>query len=104
MTKNQLARRCYATIANSEWRTILQCYFNAIGVYQSGNNGEDPKRIPNNLLPYIQQMAVGRHLEFNVYGHDYHTCDGTTAGDYIHVIDLADGHVAVLDKLYACHP
>ncbi|KAE8813720.1 UDP-D-glucose epimerase 3 [Hordeum vulgare] len=90
--------------ANSEWRIILQCYFNPIDVYQNGDNGEDPKCTPNNLLPFIQQMAVGRHPEFNVYGHDYHTRDNTTAGDYIHVVDLADGHASVFGKLYARHP
>ncbi|KAE8790037.1 UDP-D-glucose epimerase 3 [Hordeum vulgare] len=80
------------------------CYFNPVGVYQNGDNEEDPKRTPNNLLPFIQQMTVGRHPKFNVYDHDYHTCDDTIAGDYIHVVDLADGHASVFGNLYARHP
>lgn len=87
--------------ANPEWRTILLRYFNPIGAHQSGDIGEDPKGVPNNLLPYIQQVAVGRRPELNVYGHDYRTRDGTAVRDYIHVVDLADGHIAALEKLFA---
>uniref|UniRef100_A0A453LDI8 NAD-dependent epimerase/dehydratase domain-containing protein n=2 Tax=Aegilops tauschii subsp. strangulata TaxID=200361 RepID=A0A453LDI8_AEGTS len=87
--------------ANPEWRTILLRYFNPIGAHESGDIGEDPKGVPNNLLPYIQQVAVGRRPELNVYGHDYRTRDGTAVRDYIHVVDLADGHIAALEKLFA---
>lgn len=85
--------------ADSDWRIILLRYFNPVGAHESGHIGEDPKGIPNNLLPYIQQVAVGRLPELNVYGHDYPTPDGTAIRDYIHVMDLADGHVAALKKL-----
>lgn len=86
--------------ADSEWRIILLRYFNPVGAHESGKLGEDPKGIPNNLMPYIQQVAVGRLPELNVYGHDYPTPDGTAIRDYIHVMDLADGHVAALQKLF----
>nr|WBR49968.1 UDP-glucose isomerase [Codonopsis pilosula] len=85
--------------ADSDWRIILLRYFNPVGAHESGKLGEDPKGIPNNLMPYIQQVAVGRLPELNVYGHDYPTADGTAIRDYIHVMDLADGHVAALQKL-----
>lgn len=87
--------------ADSDWKIILLRYFNPVGAHESGKLGEDPKGIPNNLLPYIQQVAVGRLDELNVYGHDYPTPDGTAIRDYIHVMDLADGHVAALRKLFA---
>lgn len=87
--------------ADPEWRIILLRYFNPIGAHESGEIGEDPKGIPNNLLPYIQQVAVGRLPELNVYGYDYRTRDGTAIRDYIHVMDLADGHIAALEKLFA---
>jgi len=86
--------------AEPEWAIILLRYFNPVGAHESGTLGEDPKGIPNNLMPYIQQVAVGRLTELNVYGHDYPTKDGTAVRDYIHVMDLADGHVAALKKLY----
>ncbi|XP_024993863.1 bifunctional UDP-glucose 4-epimerase and UDP-xylose 4-epimerase 3 [Cynara cardunculus var. scolymus] len=86
--------------ADPEWKVILLRYFNPVGAHESGELGEDPKGIPNNLMPYIQQVAVGRLPELNVYGHDYPTKDGTAVRDYIHVMDLADGHVAALKKLY----
>lgn len=85
--------------ADKEWRIILLRYFNPVGAHESGRLGEDPKGIPNNLMPYIQQVAVGRLPELNVYGTDYPTKDGTAIRDYIHVMDLADGHVAALRKL-----
>ncbi|KAF8700955.1 hypothetical protein HU200_033841 [Digitaria exilis] len=86
--------------ADPEWGIVLLRYFNPIGAHSSGEIGEDPKGIPNNLLPYIQQVAVGRLAELNVYGHDYPTRDGTAIRDYIHVVDLADGHIAALNKLF----
>lgn len=86
--------------ADPEWRIILLRYFNPVGAHESGKLGEDPKGIPNNLMPYIQQVAVGRHPELNVYGHDYPTKDGSAVRDYIHVMDLADGHICALKKLF----
>ncbi|KAL6280300.1 hypothetical protein ACE6H2_017181 [Prunus campanulata] len=86
--------------ADPEWKIILLRYFNPVGAHESGEIGEDPKGIPNNLMPYIQQVAVGRLPELNVYGHDYPTKDGTAIRDYIHVMDLADGHIAALQKLF----
>ncbi|BBH03318.1 UDP-D-glucose/UDP-D-galactose 4-epimerase 1 [Prunus dulcis] len=87
-------------IADPDWQIILLRYFNPVGAHESGQIGEDPKGIPNNLMPYIQQVAVGRLPELNVYGHDYPTKDGTAIRDYIHVMDLADGHIAALQKLF----
>ncbi|KAI9121849.1 hypothetical protein K1719_007239 [Acacia pycnantha] len=87
--------------AEPEWRIILLRYFNPVGAHESGKIGEDPRGIPNNLMPYIQQVAVGRLPELNVYGHDYPTKDGTAIRDYIHVMDLADGHIAAMRKLFA---
>ncbi|OAY59852.1 bifunctional UDP-glucose 4-epimerase and UDP-xylose 4-epimerase 1 isoform X1 [Manihot esculenta] len=86
--------------AEPEWRIILLRYFNPVGAHESGKLGEDPKGIPNNLMPYIQQVAVGRLPELKVYGHDYPTKDGSAIRDYIHVMDLADGHIAALRKLF----
>ncbi|CAI8593794.1 unnamed protein product [Vicia faba] len=86
--------------AEPEWRIILLRYFNPVGAHESGKLGEDPRGIPNNLMPYIQQVAVGRLPELNVYGHDYPTRDGSAIRDYIHVMDLADGHIAALRKLF----
>ncbi|XP_065858209.1 bifunctional UDP-glucose 4-epimerase and UDP-xylose 4-epimerase 1 [Euphorbia lathyris] len=86
--------------AEPEWKIILLRYFNPVGAHESGKLGEDPKGIPNNLMPYIQQVAVGRLDVLNVYGHDYPTEDGTAVRDYIHVVDLADGHIAALQKLF----
>ncbi|KAG5029932.1 hypothetical protein AAZX31_05G190900 [Glycine max] len=86
--------------AEPEWKIILLRYFNPVGAHESGKLGEDPKGIPNNLMPYIQQVAVGRLTELNVYGHDYPTRDGSAIRDYIHVMDLADGHIAALRKLF----
>ncbi|KEH32734.1 UDP-glucose 4-epimerase [Medicago truncatula] len=87
--------------AEPEWRIILLRYFNPVGAHESGEIGEDPRGIPNNLMPYLTQVAVGRLPELNVYGHDYPTKDGTAIRDFIHVMDLADGHIAALRKLFA---
>lgn len=84
--------------ADNEWNVILLRYFNPIGADKSGLIGEDPKGIPNNLLPYVAQVAVGKHDYIRVYGNDYDTKDGTGVRDYIHVSDLARGHVCAMDK------
>ena len=85
--------------AEPDWHIALLRYFNPVGAHASGLIGEDPKGIPNNLMPYIMQVAVGRRPHLNVYGHDWPTPDGTGVRDYIHVVDLALGHLAALDKL-----
>ena len=85
--------------ADHTWRIGLLRYFNPIGAHQSGLIGEDPNGIPNNLLPYVSQVAVGRLAKLRVFGNDYATHDGTGVRDYIHVMDLADGHVKALDYL-----
>ena len=74
-------------------------YFNPIGAHESGDLGENPNGIPNNLLPYVTQVAVGKLKEVQVFGNDYPTVDGTGVRDYIHVVDLAKGHVAALQKI-----
>lgn len=81
------------------WNIILLRYFNPIGAHPSGQIGEDPAGIPNNLLPFVAQVAVGRHASLNIYGSDYPTHDGTGVRDYIHVVDLALGHLKALEKL-----
>lgn len=86
-------------IADREWKIILLRYFNPIGADQSGMIGEDPLGIPNNLVPYITQVAVGKLKELQVYGDDYDTKDGSGVRDYIHVTDLAIGHVKSIEKL-----
>ncbi|XP_077227633.1 UDP-glucose 4-epimerase GEPI48-like [Tasmannia lanceolata] len=86
--------------SDSEWKIILLRYFNPVGAHPSGYIGEDPRGIPNNLMPYIQQVAVGRRPSLTVFGNDYSTKDGTGVRDYIHVVDLADGHIAALCKLF----
>ena len=86
-------------VADPEWNVILLRYFNPIGAHKSGLIGENPKGIPNNLLPYVAQVAVGKLKCLGVFGNDYDTPDGTGVRDYIHVVDLADGHVKALDKL-----
>lgn len=83
--------------ANPDMQIILLRYFNPVGAHQSGRIGESPKGIPNNLMPYITQVAVGKRAELSVYGNDYPTPDGTGVRDYIHVVDLARGHVAALN-------
>ncbi|WP_342118546.1 UDP-glucose 4-epimerase GalE [Pseudoduganella sp. OTU4001] len=85
--------------ADSGWRIALLRYFNPVGAHESGLIGEEPNGIPNNLLPYVAQVAVGRRDVLNVFGGDYPTPDGTGVRDYIHVVDLAQGHVKTLDKL-----
>lgn len=85
--------------AEKDWNAVLLRYFNPIGAHCSGQIGEDPQGIPNNLLPYVAQVAVGRRECLSVYGNDYDTIDGTGVRDYIHVVDLAKGHIAALKKL-----
>ncbi len=85
------------TIADPQWNVVLLRYFNPIGAHPTGLMGEDPKGIPNNLLPYVAQVAVGRRDAVHVFGGDYPTPDGTGVRDYIHVMDLAEGHAAALD-------
>jgi UDP-glucose 4-epimerase len=85
-----------AAFANNGWSVALLRYFNPIGAHESGRIGEDPKGIPNNLLPFITQTAIGKIAELPVYGNDYDTPDGTGIRDYIHVVDLAKGHVAAI--------
>ena len=85
--------------ADERWSVALLRYFNPVGAHPSGRIGEDPSGIPNNLVPYIAQVAVGRREALTVYGDDYDTPDGTGVRDYIHVLDLADGHLAALERL-----
>ena len=85
--------------ADPEWKVMLLRYFNPIGAHKTGRIGENPKGIPNNLMPYITQVAVGKLVCLGVFGNDYDTPDGTCVRDYIHVVDLADGHVKALDKM-----
>ncbi|MEJ2638529.1 MAG: UDP-glucose 4-epimerase GalE [Desulfosarcinaceae bacterium] len=88
-------------LSDPEWQIALLRYFNPVGAHASGRIGEDPNGIPNNLLPYISQVAVGRLAELSVFGGDYDTPDGTGVRDYIHVVDLAQGHLAALRRLTA---
>ena len=90
--------------AHPEWSVILLRYFNPVGAHKSGLIGEDPAGIPNNLTPYITQVAVGKLKEVGVFGNDYDTPDGTGVRDYIHVVDLAIGHVKAVDKLAQSEP
>ncbi len=85
-------------VSDPEWSVVLLRYFNPIGAHKSGMIGEDPKGIPNNLVPYIAQVAVGKREKLGVFGDDYDTHDGTGVRDYIHVVDLARGHVKALQK------
>ena len=85
--------------ADARWQTACLRYFNPVGAHHSGLIGEDPRGTPNNLMPYVAQVAVGRRARLSVYGNDYPTPDGTGVRDYIHVSDLADGHVAALRRL-----
>lgn len=85
--------------SDPEWNVILLRYFNPIGAHKSGLIGEDPKGIPNNLLPYVAQVAIGKLKCLGVFGNDYDTPDGTGVRDYIHVVDLAIGHVKAIDKI-----
>ena len=90
--------------ADPEWSVILLRYFNPVGAHKSGLIGEDPAGIPNNLTPYITQVAVGKLKEVGVFGDDYDTPDGTGVRDYIHVVDLAVGHVKALEKIASSEP
>ncbi|MBJ8082908.1 UDP-glucose 4-epimerase GalE [Bacillus cereus group sp. N14] len=85
--------------ADTEWSIALLRYFNPFGAHESGRIGEDPNGIPNNLMPYVTQVAVGKLKELSVFGNDYPTKDGTGVRDYIHVVDLAKGHVKALEKV-----
>ncbi|XP_006159430.1 UDP-glucose 4-epimerase [Tupaia chinensis] len=85
--------------ADKAWNAVLLRYFNPTGAHASGCIGEDPQGIPNNLMPYVSQVAIGRREALNVFGNDYDTEDGTGVRDYIHVVDLAKGHIAALRKL-----
>ena len=84
--------------SDNEWNVILLRYFNPVGAHESGRIGEDPKGIPNNLMPYVAQVASGKLSCINVFGNDYDTPDGTGVRDYIHVVDLANGHVAAIEQ------
>lgn len=86
-------------VSDPAWNVVLLRYFNPIGAHESGLIGEDPRGIPNNLVPYIAQVAVGKLPHLNVYGNDYDTSDGTGVRDYIHVVDLARGHVKALQHM-----
>ena len=89
--------------ADESWSVVLLRYFNPIGAHESGQIGEDPRGIPNNLMPFITQVAIGRREKLSVFGNDYDTPDGTGVRDYIHVVDLAKGHVAAV-KYAVAHP
>ena len=93
----EILRDLYAS--DSEWRISMLRYFNPVGAHVSGELGEDPRGTPNNLLPYIAQVAVGHLPHLRVFGNDYATRDGTGVRDYIHVVDLARGHIAALQFL-----
>ncbi len=101
MMMEQILRDVY--LADNSWNIAILRYFNPVGAHASGRIGEDPNGIPNNLLPYIAQVAVGKLPILNVYGNDYPTPDGTCIRDYIHVVDLAQGHVKALEKIFS-HP
>jgi UDP-glucose 4-epimerase len=85
--------------AEPDWRIARLRYFNPVGAHESGTIGEDPQGIPNNLMPFVAQVAVGKRPFLNIWGNDYPTPDGTGVRDYIHVMDLAEGHLAALDYL-----
>ncbi len=86
--------------SDAAWQTACLRYFNPVGAHESGRIGEDPRGTPNNLMPYVAQVAVGRRAHLQVFGDDYATPDGTGVRDYIHVVDLAEGHVAALRRLF----
>jgi len=86
-------------VSDNEWKIVLLRYFNPVGAHKSGTIGEDPNGIPNNLMPFISQTAVGKREQLSVFGGDYDTHDGSGVRDYIHVVDLADGHVKALNKI-----
>ncbi|MGQ7949938.1 UDP-glucose 4-epimerase GalE [Providencia huashanensis] len=97
-TSKYMVERCLSDLyhADNSWSISLLRYFNPVGAHSSGLMGEDPQGVPNNLTPYITQVAVGKRDKLAIYGNDYPTVDGTGVRDYIHVMDLADGHVATL--------
>jgi UDP-glucose 4-epimerase len=86
-------------VSDNEWKIVLLRYFNPVGAHESGTIGEDPNGLPNNLMPFIAQTAVGKRASHSVFGDDYDTVDGTGVRDYIHVVDLAQGHVNALDRI-----
>ena len=90
--------------ADKTWRVAVLRYFNPVGAHTSGLIGEDPIGIPNNLMPYVSQVVVGKREKVQVFGHDYPTPDGTGVRDYLHVLDLAEGHVAAVSALLSGHP
>ena len=90
-----------AAIADPRWSIALLRYFNPVGAHKSGQIGEDPQGIPNNLMPYVTQVAVGRREKLSIYGNDYDTVDGTGVRDYIHVVDLANAHLCALNNRLA---
>jgi len=94
----EMLRDLYAS--DNEWKIVLLRYFNPVGAHSSGMIGEDPNGIPNNLMPFIAQTAVGKREYLSVFGGDYGTHDGTGVRDYLHVVDLADGHVKALEYMY----
>jgi len=96
MTEQILEDLC---TANKHWKVISLRYFNPVGAHKSGKIGEDPLGVPNNLMPYVAQVAVGKRPFVQVYGNDYNTPDGTGVRDYIHIEDLAEGHVRALDRI-----
>lgn len=96
----QMLRDFYA--ADNEWNIMLLRYFNPVGAHESGRIGEDPQGIPNNLMPYVSQVAVGKLPYLNVFGDDYPTPDGTGVRDYIHVVDLAEAHIKALEHIDGC--
>ncbi|MEB6680141.1 UDP-glucose 4-epimerase GalE [Acinetobacter lwoffii] len=85
-------------VADERWSIALLRYFNPVGAHKSGQIGEDPQGIPNNLMPYVTQVAVGRREKLSIFGHDYDTVDGTGVRDYIHVVDLANAHLCALNN------
>ncbi|MCO8091509.1 UDP-glucose 4-epimerase GalE [Acinetobacter pseudolwoffii] len=86
------------SVADERWSIALLRYFNPVGAHKSGQIGEDPQGIPNNLMPYVTQVAVGRREKLSIFGHDYDTVDGTGVRDYIHVVDLANAHLCALNN------
>lgn len=98
-TKLMIEQICTDVAAAGGWRVALLRYFNPVGAHPSGRIGEDPTGIPNNLMPYVLQVAVGRRDKVNVFGNDYPTRDGTGVRDYLHVVDLAKGHLAAMEHL-----
>ncbi|MQA98828.1 MAG: UDP-glucose 4-epimerase GalE [Actinobacteria bacterium] len=99
-TKHMIEEICYDVAATGAgWRIALLRYFNPVGAHLSGRIGEDPKGIPNNLVPYVLQVAVGRRPHVDVFGNDYPTSDGTGVRDYLHVVDLAKGHLAAMENI-----